>query len=95
MLADLGRGAVDLLGQGGDLLLEPGLVGIHLRHAAGEHHAQPAAQFVANRGKALRLGGLPLQAVHLPRHFFKDVVHARQVLLGALQAQLGQAASWS
>ena len=89
-LVDLRRRSVDLLGEGGDLLLEFDLIGVHQRHAAGQHHAQTVAQLVAHHGEALGLRRLPLQAVHLPRDFFKDVVHARQILLGAFQAQLGQ-----
>ena len=34
---------------------------------------------------APRLGRLPLERIHLPRDFFQNVVHARQVLLGAFQ----------
>ncbi len=66
------------------------LLGIHQRHAARQHHAQPAAQLIAHLRKPLRLRSLPLQAVHLTRHFFKNIVHARQVLLRAFQPQLRQ-----
>ena len=86
---------MDPLRQRCNLLLQPRLFRIHRGHAAGQHHAQPAAQLVAHRGKPLGLGCLPLQAVHLPRDFFKNVVDARQILLRAFQAQLRQAASWS
>src|ERR1019366_8133691 len=60
-------------------------------HAAGEHDAQAAAQLVADGGESFSLGGLALERVHLARDFFKDVVDASQVLLGALEAQLGEA----
>ncbi len=73
-----------------NLLVQSRLIRIHRCHAACQHHAQPPAQLLAHCGKTLSLGCLPLQAVHLPGHFFKDVVHARQVLLGAFQAQLCQ-----
>ena len=82
--------ALNLLAQRRNLRLQPRLLGIHGCHAAGQHHAQLAPQLLAHRGKALGLRRLPLQAVHLPRHFFKNVFHARQVLLGAFQAQLCQ-----
>ena len=81
---------VDVFGKGSNLLVQPLLISVHRRHAAGQHHAQPCAQLIAHGGKPLGLGCLPLEAIHLPRHFFKNVVHASQVLLGALQAQLGQ-----
>ena len=89
-LLDSRRRRIDPLGQGGDLTPQPCLIGVHQRHAAGQHHAQSAAQFVAHSREALSLRRLTLQAVHLPRDFFKNVVHACQVLFGALQAQLGQ-----
>src|ERR1035438_3733425 len=87
---DFSSRGVDVPGQRADLPLQTGLVRIHDCHAAGQYHPQPPAQFVADRGKPLRLGCLTLQAVHLARDFFEDIVHAGQVLLGALQAQLGK-----
>ena len=83
-----------MFGEDANLLLQARLVGIHHGHAAGQHHAQPSAQLVANGGKPFRLGGLALEAVHLPRDFFKDVVDASEILLRTLQSQLGQAAFW-
>ena len=79
-----------MLGERADFGLEPGLLGIHRGHAAGQHNAQPAAQFVAHGSEALGLGGLALEAVHLPRDFFEDVVDAGEVLLRAFEAQLGE-----
>ena len=60
-----------------------GSIGIHPRHAAGNRHPQLGSQQIAQLSKALSLSRLPLERIHLPRHFFKDVIHTRQVLLGA------------
>src|SRR6185437_14162523 len=83
--------ASDFSRQRSDFLLQARLLGVHQGDASGQYHAHAPAQLVANRGKPLGFGGLALQAVHLPRHFVEDVIHAGQVLLGALQAQLGEA----
>ena len=64
---------------------------IHLRELAGQHDAQFGAHLVAQSGIALRLAGLALQRIHLPRDFFENVVDAVQVLLGIFQARFGQA----
>ena len=40
---------------------------------------------------AARLGCLALERVYLPAHFFQNVEHARQVLLGAFQLRFRQA----
>ena len=42
-------------------------------------------------GIAPRLGGLPLERIHLAGDFLQDVVDARQVLLGAFQLGFRQA----
>src|SRR5208282_941921 len=63
---------------------------VHLRELAGEHHAQLGAHLVAQPGIALRLAGLALERVHLPRDFFENVVHAIQIRLGVLKTRLGQ-----
>ena len=90
LLRNLLDRTVHPLRERGNLLLQTRLVGVHRRHAAGQHHAQLSAQLFAHRGIALRLRRLALQAVHLPRDLFKDVVHARQILFRAFQAQLRQ-----
>ncbi len=59
--ADSGGRSVDLLGERGDLLLEARLLGIHLRHAAGQHHAQAAAQLIAHRAKRSALAAWRLR----------------------------------
>src|SRR6185437_6076323 len=71
-----------------DLGRSCGLLRIHLRQPAGNHHAQLAAQVVAQSAVALGLGSLPLQRTHLPGNLFEDVVHARKILLCRLKAQL-------
>ena len=63
-----------------------GALHIQLRELAGQHHAQLGAHLVAQLGIALGFGGLPLQRVHLPRDFLKNVIHAVQVELGVFQA---------
>ena len=75
--------AVELRIEFGALLLDRG-------ELAGQHHAQLGAHFFAQPGIALRLRGLPLQRIHLPRDFFENVVHAGQVQLGVFQARFGQ-----
>ena len=51
---------VDLRRQRGDLFRGGSLLGIELRHAAGQHNAETRAQFIAQRAVALGLGGLTL-----------------------------------
>ncbi len=62
-----------------------------MRHAAGEHNAQPSPKFIAERAVTLCLGGLTLQGVHLTGHFVEDVVHAGKILLRGLQPEFGEA----
>ena len=81
----------DLRGEDGDLRGDGGLLGVELAHAAGQHDAQAGAQVVAQQAVTLRLGGLALERVHLARDLVEDVVDAREVDLGGLQAQLGEA----
>ncbi len=87
---DVRGGGVDLRGEGGDLVVERDAGRVHLMEAAGEDDAQAAAQLIAHGGVALGLGGLALERVHLPRDLFEDVVHAREILLGRFEAQLGE-----
>ena len=68
-----------------------GLLGVHLREAAGEDDAELGAELVAESAVALGLGGLALERGHLLGDFFEDVVDAREVLLGGLEAELGEA----
>ena len=75
----------------GDLFGGGGLFGVHLRQAAGEDDAEAGAELVAEGAVALGLGGLALEGAHLPGDFFEDVVDAREVLVGGLEAELGEA----
>ena len=68
-----------------------GLLGVELAHAAGQDDAQAGAQVVAQQAVTLGLGGLALERVHLARDLVEDVVDAREVDLGGLQAQFGEA----
>ena len=83
-------GAVlDLRSQFGNLNRQRCLLAIHLRDPAGQHHAQPGAHLVPERGIALGLRRLALERTHLPGYFFEDVVDPRQILFGLFQAKLG------
>jgi len=57
-----------------------------------ESDGRPQArfQFPFEFGIALGLRCLPLERIDLARDLFQNVVHARQILLGALQFGLGQ-----
>ena len=87
----LAAALINLRGQGSDLGLERCLLRVHMCNLAGQHYAQPRAQFIAQRAIALGFGGLPLERTHLPGDFLENIVDAGEVLLGLLQAKLGQA----
>ena len=66
--------------------------GVALQHPESPGHglAQERHHLRAQFLVAPRLGRLPLERIHLPRDFFQDVEHARQVLLGAFELGFGQ-----
>ena len=57
-------------------------------HPACQHNSQTSAQFVPQQPVTFCLRRLALQRTHLPSHFLEDVVHACQVYLRRLKAQL-------
>ena len=59
---------------------------------AGQQQAEVGHHLLTQLHVALGLGSLPLQRIHLPRHFFQNVEHARQVLLRAFQLGFRQTA---
>ena len=63
---------------------------IQLSKLARQHHPQLGSHFVAQPGIALSLGRLPLQRIHLSRHFFKNVIDPRKILLGIFETRLSQ-----
>ena len=81
---------IDLSGERAISSAVRSLLGVHLRHAAGEHDAEPGAEFVAKCAVTLGLGGLALEGVHLAGDFVEDVVDTGEVLLGGLEAQFGE-----
>ena len=91
IVVDGGGLCVDLRREQGYLFGGGGLLGVELRHAAGEHDAEAGAEFVAERAVALGLGGLTLEGVHLAGDFVEDVVDAGEVLLGGFEAEFGEA----
>ena len=78
---------------GGDVQIDRRLGRIALQQAvlAAEHHAQAGIQLDLEFAIALGLGRLALERIHLAGDFLQDVVHARQILLGAFQLGFGQA----
>ncbi len=81
---------VDLGGESGDLFGGGGLLGVKLRHAAGEHDAKAGAELFAERAVTLGLGGLALEGGHLSGDFVEDVVDAGEILLGGFEAKFGE-----
>ena len=81
----------DFLAQLIDLRVERKAFLIHLRELAGQHHPQFGAHFIAQAAVALCLAGLPLERVHLPRDFFKNIVDAIQVHLRIFEPGFGEA----
>ena len=77
-------------GKGSDLRVQLRTLLIQLGEFACQHHTQLGPHFVAQPGIALSLGRLPLQRIHLPRHFFKNVIDPRQILLGIFETRLSQ-----
>ena len=73
--------------------VERTLGGIPLEQSelARKHDAQTPFELGFEFGITLRLGRLPLQRIDLARDLLENVVHPRQVLLGALQLSLRQA----
>jgi len=91
LVFDVGRGGVNVGGEGGNFEIETDLFGVHAGHAAGEGYAEAATEFVAEGGETFGLGGLALEAVHLAGDFVEDVIDPGEVLPGAFEAELGEA----
>ena len=79
-----------LLGEGVELGVKFGTLLFDRGELAGQNQTQLGPHFFPQPGIALRLRGLPLQRIHLPRDFVEDVVHARQVQLGVFQSRFGE-----
>ena len=69
----------------------PNRVTGHLRELAGQHHAQLFFHLVAQAHITFGFGRLALERVHLPGHFVKDVIDARQIQARLLQAGFSEA----
>ena len=82
---------VDLGGERGDLFGGGGLLGVELRHAAGENDAEAGAELVAEGAVTLGLGGLALEGGHLTGDFVEDVVDAGEVEAGGFETEFGEA----
>ena len=54
---------------------------VELRELAGQDNPELRPHFISQTGVALGLRCLTFQRVHLARDFFKDVIHAREILL--------------
>ena len=76
----------------GKIQIERGFGSFALQHAiaAGERFAKLRHHLALEFFVAARLGCLALERVHLPAHFFENVEHARQILLGAFQLRFRQ-----
>ena len=92
-LLHLFRAMLHFLGKCVQLRIEFGALLFNRRELAGKYEAQLGAHFVAQARVALGLRRLPLQRIHLPRHFFENVIDAGEIQLGILQAELPPSAS--
>ncbi len=68
-----------------------GGLGVHLGEAAGEDDAQLGDELGAEFAEALGLGGLALEDGDLAGDLVEDVVDAREIAFGGLEAELGEA----
>ncbi len=63
---------------------------IELGELAGQHQPEFRAHFVTQTTVTLGLRRLPLQRIHLPRHFLENVIYAGEILLGVFQSRFGE-----
>ena len=75
-----------------EIQIQRGFGRFALQHpvAAGQRSAQMRDHLGLQFFVAARLGGLALERIHLPAHFFQNVEHARKILFGAFQLRFRQ-----
>ena len=80
-----------LIRNGIDLRIQRSTLLIKLRKLAGQHQSKFGPHLFAQLGIAFSFRSLPLERVHLPRHFLENVIHSCQVLFGIFQPRFSQA----